>query len=98
MRTGTRSVCDGFDGHDLQATEPRPSPVGTSIEDLPHLRPSVHVAEEVGTRLGEREVLFGSLPFVGEVSRLRSSERCNSVDGYSFDAEPMKRNENSRIA
>ena len=91
MRTGTRSVCDGFDGHALQATKPRPSPVGTSIEDLPHLRPSVHVAQEVGTGLGEREVLFGSVPFLGSLNRLRSGGRCNGVDCYSFDAEPMTR-------
>jgi hypothetical protein len=39
-------------------------------EDLRRLRPAVHVAQEMGARLGSGEVLFGPMPWEGRASGL----------------------------
>ena len=68
----------GLDSHALQAPQPSPSPLRTGLEDLPDLWPPIHLAEEVGARLGEREVLLGSVPRVEVVLN-------------SFDAEAQSK-------
>ncbi len=62
-------------------------------EDLRCLRTSVRVAQEVGARLGEREVLLRPLPRCGSLTRIlgliveRAEERDEVVDIGLAEAE-----------
>lgn len=59
---GTAGSAKAFTRHAPQAPQPSPSAVRACVEGLPDLRAAVHLAEEMGARLGEREVLLGPVP------------------------------------
>jgi hypothetical protein len=51
-------------------------------EALPVLRTTLHVAKEVGARLGSREVLLGSLPKIEAIGALKhAASRHQTIDG-----------------
>ncbi len=58
-RTSSSSTYDAPYGRQAFA---RPSQGGLAAQDLRKLRASIHLAQEMGTRLGERALLLGALP------------------------------------
>lgn len=66
---GTVFAAGDLSQHAAKTSQPCPPAVGARLQDLSCLRPPVHLAQEVGAGLGEREVLLGPMPeFGGEVS------------------------------
>jgi len=54
----------------------------SATEALSVLRTTLHVAKEVGARLGSREVLLGSLPKIEAIGALNhAASRHQTIDG-----------------